>query len=78
MLVLNDNLRWTRLGGRQVSGSVTGNKNGAKDNLRAESFGDFATHLATVAARWEYSNVSWEGGGTAAGRRVGPGPWRLL
>ena len=45
-------------GGRQVSGSVTGNKNGAKDNLRAESFGDFATHLATVAARWEYANVS--------------------
>jgi O-glycosyl hydrolase len=39
-----------------VSGSVTGNKDGTKDNLKADSFSDFATHLATVT---QHFHTQW-------------------
>ena len=44
-----------------VSGSVTGNKDGAKDNLRADMFSTFAEHCATVVAHFaSKSNLSFD------------------
>ena len=44
-----------------VSGSVTGNKDGTKDNLKAGSFDDFAQHLATVTAHFHHDfNITFD------------------